>query len=82
MSTPLAANAVTQSTREEIGQRFDDTEAHNEGEDGCGGSQAEYALAEERHNTALKAYHATDKDVDNDQECELLPVGTQAKLND
>src|SRR5207302_2884785 len=46
---PLATNAVTQSTREEVGSRFDDAEAHNEGENGYGGSQTEDLLAKQRH---------------------------------
>ena len=40
-----------------------------------------YALTKQRHNAALQAHHPTDKGIDNDQERELLPIGTQSKLN-
>ena len=79
---PLATNTVTESARKEVGSRFDDAEAHNEGEDSYGGSQTEHLLTKQRHDAALESHHTADKGVDDDQQRELLPVGTQTKLND
>jgi len=78
---PLAPDAITESAREEVGSRFHDAEAHDEGKDRRRGNQAEDTLPEQWHDAALKAHHAANKGIDDDQQRELLPVGTQTKLH-
>ena len=78
---PLAPDAITESARKEVGQRFHHTETHDEGENSRGGSQAEDPLPEKWHNAALQSHHATNEGIDDYQQRKLLPVGAQAKLN-
>jgi len=56
---------ITESTRKEVGQRFDNTEAHDEGEDRRSGSQAERALPKQRHDAAFKSHHTADESIDD-----------------
>jgi len=72
---PLASDTVAEAAREEIRQRFDHTEAHDEGEHRCRRSQAEDTLPEQRHDAAFESYHPADEGVDDHQQRELLPIG-------
>ena len=77
----LAAIAIGELARDQIGDSLNDPEAHDEGNDNRGRCDLELLRADEGDDRPLHSHHAADKGVDENQQRELSPVLSQAKLD-
>ena len=75
----LAAIKVGEMSRDEIGDRLDDAEADDEGDDNGGRCDLELFGADQRNHRPLQPHHAADEGIDEDEQRELLPVLAQAQ---
>ena len=76
----LAAPNIRELPRDKIGERLDHAEADDEGEDKCRRGNAEFLRSDKWHDRSLDPDHATDKGVDQDEQCELLPVLPKSRI--
>src|SRR5207247_9019498 len=64
---------------EQVGERFDDAEADQEGKDDSLRDEPEVCLGDEWDDGALEPHHRSDEGIDDDEQRELTPVGAEAE---
>jgi hypothetical protein len=77
----LAAPDIGELPGDQVGKRLDDSEADDERHHEGGGRDAELFRTDQRHDRALDADHTADKGIDEYQQRELSPIGTQAEAD-
>ena len=75
----FAAPGIGKLPGDEIGKRLDDAEARDKRDDERCRSDAELFCSDEWHDRSLDPDHSADKRVDHDKQCELPPIGFEAK---
>ena len=77
----FAAVDIGEVSRNQVRDRFDDAEAHDEGNDDRGRGDLEFFRADKGDHRPLQPHHAADERIDEDEQRELPPVLAQTELN-